>query len=60
MRGRGCRAARWPRSAGWEFCEAALREPSKAELDFERKRREVRVAAALARREHRRKGASKP
>ena len=44
------RAARWPRRTGWEFSRAALREPTRGELEFERKRRVERVIVQLARR----------
>jgi hypothetical protein len=52
---RARRAARWPRGSGWEFSPAALAEPTQGELDFERKRREERVAEQLKRRARRRK-----
>ncbi len=53
--GRARRAARWPKGSGWEFSEAALREPTQGEFEFERKRREERVAEQLKRRARRQK-----
>jgi hypothetical protein len=54
-KGRARRAARWPRGSDWEFAKAELHEPTKEEIERERKRREARVAEQLARRARRRK-----